>query len=272
MLISMQALLPVRSFLALSWKRYTEHLGRFLEVSLWMLLPFLLQIVILFGFTSSSVSFELKNVWTWNLITARLLQLVLMTWVQVRLIKLALAQNPKEEGYIATHPHIGWNLVLPLFWTNVLVGIAILGGGVAFVVPGIWLFFSLMFAGFALVDKNLHGLQALDASFALVRRRWWPVVGRSILAGASFLGIMFLITFCLSLIFSFVFGGDAQQNLGQLTRSLLIDGIISTDSLRAFSITQLHDSLVACIATPFLIVSQAILYRSLVDTYEPAKE
>lgn len=265
----MQALLPVRSFLALSWKRYTEHLGRFLEVSLWMMIPFFLQIALLFILTSSAVTLELQSVWTWNLILSRVLQLVLLTWVQVRLIKLALAQNPKEEGYIATHPHIGWKLVLPLFWINILVGIALLGGAIAFVVPGIWLFFSLMFASFVLIEKDVRGLQALDASFALVRRRWWPVVGRSILAGASFLGILFLITFCLSLVFSFIFGGEAQQNLGQLTRSLLIDGIVSTDSLRAFSITQLQDSLVASIATPFLIVSQAILYRSLVDTYEP---
>lgn len=268
----MQALLPARSFLALSWKRYTEHLGRFLEVSLWMLIPFLFQIALLFGLTIPSVSFELETVWTWNLIISRVLQLVLLTWVQVRLIKLALAQNPKEEGRIATHPHIGWNLVAPLLWINILVGIAILGGGMTFVVPGIWLFFSLMFAGFVLVEQQLRGLQALDASFALVRRRWWPVVGRSILAGASFLGIMLLVTFCFSLIFGFTFGGDAQQTLGQLTRSLILDGIVSVDSLRAYSITQLQNALVGSIATPFLIASQAVLYRSLVDTYEPATE
>lgn len=268
----MQALLPARSFLALNWKRYTEHLGRFLEVSLWMLVPFFLQIALLFGLTSSFVSFELKTVWAWNLVVSRVIELILLTWVQARLIKLALAQNPKEEGYIATHPRIGWNLVVPLLWINILVSIAVLGGGIAFVIPGIWLFFSLMFAGFTLVEKDLHGLQALDASFALVRRRWWPIVGRSILAGASFLGIMFLASFCLSLIFGFAFGGDAQQTLGQLTRSLVLDGIVSVDSLRAYSITQLQNALAGSIATPFLIVSQAILYRSLVDTYEPVME
>lgn len=265
----MQALLPARSFLALSWKRYTEHLGRFLEVSLWMLIPFLLQIAVLFWLTSDSVSLELQTVWNGTLVISRLIQLGLLTWVQVRLIKLALAHNPKEEGYIATHPHLGWSLVLPLLWVNILTGIAVLGGGIMFVIPGVWIFFSLLFAGFALVDKNLRGLQALEASFALVRRRWWPVVGRSVLAGASFLGIMFLATFCLSLIFSLLFGGQAQEQLGQLTRSLIIDGIVSPDSLRAFSITQLQNSLVASVTTPFLIVSQAILYRSLVESYEP---
>lgn len=262
---SMQALIAPRAFLALSWKRYTEHLGRFLEVSLWMLVPFFIQIAYIFLLTSTVTDTELRTVWTSNQILARTLQTVVMTWVQVRLIKLALAQNPKDEGYIVSHPHIGWAFVLPLLWVNILTGIAVFGGAIAFVIPGIWLFFSLLFSGIIVVDQRLRGLRALEASYALVRRRWWPVVGRVTLSGISFLGMLFLATFSFSLIFRVLFGGEALQTLSQLNRALLFDGVVSVDALRAFSLLELQDALIASIATPFLVASQVVLYRSLLE-------
>ncbi len=270
--LSMQAILSPRALLALSWKRYTEHLGRFLEVSLWMLVPFFIQIALIFSLTSDAASVELQTVWQSNLFLSRVLQTVVLTWVQVRLILLALAHNPKEEGYIATHPHVGWKYVIPLFWINILTGIATLGGAIAFVIPGIWLFFSLLFSGIALVDQNLRGLRALEASFALVRRRWWPVVGRVTLSGLSFLGALFVANFCFSLIFRVLFGGEAHETLAQLSRSLLIDRIVSVDALRAFSLLELQDALLASIATPFLVVSQVVLYRSLRESREGTAE
>lgn len=266
-----QAILPIRAFIALSWKRYTEHLGRFLEVSLWMLFPALLQLVTLFLFTSSWTSLDLRSVWTANLIVIRVIELVFLTWVQARLIMLALSRDPKQEGYIATHPHIGWKLVAPLLFVNILTSLGVLGGGVLFVLPGIWLFFALLFAGFAVVDEDLRGFAALEASFALVKHRFWPVVWRTVIATLSFFGIMFLVSFCFTLIFSVIFGGETSRAVGDLTRNLLLERQLSVDTMRAYAITGVQNSLVMSIVTPFLVAAQAVLYRSLQDTFHESR-
>ncbi|MBP7006362.1 hypothetical protein KBB27_04565, partial [Patescibacteria group bacterium] len=239
----MASLLPVRQFIGLSWQRYTQHLGRFLEVSLWMLVPKLLQVALLFLLTSASIHLSLTSVWTANLLVTRLLSFVIGTWVSIRLIKLALSQNPKEEGYIATHPHVGWELFFPAVWINILFGVAVFGGFIAFALPGIWLGVALSFGMFLLVDTNTRGLQAIYGSYELVKHRWWPVLGRILLAGLTFLVLSFLILIILSLIQNVIFGSTATVEVARLSRSLLIDGALSTSSLRAFSISQLQDSL-----------------------------
>ncbi len=268
----MLPLLPVRRFIGLSWQRYTQHLGRFLEVSLWLLIPELLQVALLFALTSSRAHLALKTVWMFNQVLIGILSLVISTWVTVRLIKLTLAHDPKEEGYLATHPHIGWNLFVPLFVVNLLCILAVLAGGVAFVLPGIWLAVSLSLAPYVLVAENKRGLEALYGSHALIRGRWWPVVGRMLVAGFSFLALSFLILMILSLILDLLFGGAMTGEVARLSRSLLIDGNITVDTLRGFSLSQLRDSLLTSFTAPFLAIAQGVLYTSLRDTYAPAKE
>ena len=262
----MQPLLPIRQFVALTWQRYTQHLGRFLEVSLWLLVPSIFQLVLLFVLTMGSVHLSLGTVWSINLVVTRVLTFVISTWVSVRLIKLALAPDPKEEKLIATHPHIGWGLFFPMVWINILFGLAVFGGGVAFVLPGIWLAVALSFATFFLIDQNLRGFSSLDASLAMVRGRWWPVVWRMIVSGFSFLVLSFLILTILSLILDTLFGASMSTQIAELTRGLVIDGNVSVAALRGFGVSELRDALLACLTTPFLAIAQAILYKSLKET------
>lgn len=268
----MPSLLPVRPFIGQTWQRYTHHLGRFLEVSLWLLIPSLVQLLLLFILTMPSVTLSLNTVWSIDLTITRLLTLIITTWVSIRLIKLALAHDPKEEGYIATHPHIGWELFLPMIWINALLALAIFGGGITLVLPGVWLAIALSFAGFFLIDLNLRGFQALDASLALVRRRWWSVLWRMFIAGLSFFILSFLILTLLSLILDTVFGSSMSTEIAQLARGLAIDGNISVAALRGYAISELRDSLLFCLTAPFLAIAQGILYKSLKTSYQPEEQ
>lgn len=268
----MLPLLPVRRFIGLSWQRYTQHLGRFLEVSLWMLLPGLLQVAFLFLLTSSRVDLELGTVWTLNSVVYGILSIVISTWVSIRLIKLALAHDPKEEGYIATHPRVGWELFFPVVFINILFGLAVLGGTVAFVLPGVWLAVALSFSLYCLVDQNTRGLQALYGSYHLVRGRWWPVVGRMFVAALSFLVLSFLILMILSLVLDLIFGGSLSGDMARLSRSLLIDGNLTVASLRGYSLSQLQDNLLTSFTAPFLAIAQGILYKSLKESFVPTNE
>lgn len=259
-------LVTPREHIALSWRHYTQHIGRFLEVSLWLLVPTPLQAVLLFGFTSSLTSASLSTVWKASQVFGFILGGALSLWVQIRLIKLALAQNPKEEGYIATHPHVGWGLFFPVLFGSLLTGLALIGGTTLFVIPGIWLSISLLFVPIIIIDTPKRGTQALEASFALVRGRWWPVLGRMMLAGISIIGIAFFLQLLLRLLMSVVVDSQTAQDVARLTRLLVIDRHLSIETLRAFAITALQDSLLQAIYLPFLTVAQCVLYTSLKQT------
>ncbi len=259
------SLVTPREHIALSWRHYTQHIGRFLEVSLWLLVPSLVQVALLFGLTSSRINLPLDAVWSVVGIAMSVITMVLSVWVQVRLIKLALAHNPKEEGYIATHPRVGWSSFFPLLFVWILTGLAVIGGTALFVIPGIWLFFSLVFASIIVIDTPARGFSALVASFELVRGRWWPVVGRLFLAGLSILGIAFFVSLCISLLLRIVVDTGTMQNMTRLTRLLLIDGYLTADTLRAFSLSSLQDTLLQAIYLPFLTIAQCVLYTSLVQ-------
>ena len=256
-------LLSARELLALSWKHYTGHIARFLEISLWMLIPSLFQLGFLFLFTSPLVSLSLRTAWTINTVVSRILGIVLFTWVHIRLIKLALAHNPKEEGYIVTHPHIGWELFFPVLWVSLLFALAFLGGSLFLVLPGLWLFFALIFSNIIVVDTGKRGLQALQASFSLVSGRFWPIVWRTFAVVVSFFGIIFLLRLCLLLLLGVLFSGSMSQDMARLSRDLLFNHRLSIDTMRAFGLTHLKDTLLLSISLPFLVIAQTTLYKSL---------
>ena len=58
-----------------------------------------------------------------------------------------------------------------------LVALATIGGVIACILPGIWLWVSLYLAEPALLFEDCRGRAALRRSFGLVKGRWWPTFG-----------------------------------------------------------------------------------------------
>lgn len=78
---------------------------------------------------------------------------------------------------------VSWPKMWQFFWVSLLVGLAVLGGFILFVIPGI--IFSVWFclAMFVFVAEGLKGTSALKRSRQLVQGYWWPVFGRLALLG-----------------------------------------------------------------------------------------
>ncbi len=98
------------------------------------------------------------------------------TWIY---LSLYYAIWKREENIdIKTALKNGFEKILSGFWINILVGLAILGGLVLFIIPSIifaiWFAFSL----YILVAENKKGTSALKRSRFLVQGRWLPVAGR----------------------------------------------------------------------------------------------
>jgi len=78
---------------------------------------------------------------------------------------------------------VSWPKMWQFFWVSLLVGLAVLGGFILFVIPGV--IFSVWFclAMFVFVAEGLEGTSALKRSKQLVQGYWWPVFGRLALLG-----------------------------------------------------------------------------------------
>jgi hypothetical protein len=71
----------------------------------------------------------------------------------------------------------------PILLVAVLTGLAVLGGLILFVIPGIIFMVRFSVAVPALVVENARGRAALSRSWDLVRDRSWPVLGTLVVAG-----------------------------------------------------------------------------------------
>lgn len=85
-----------------------------------------------------------------------------------------------------------WSLVIPFIGISVLSTLAIMGGLILLIIPGIIFSIWFQFAINALVIDNQRGTTALSFSKQLVKGRFWKVFGRTLLLGLIF-GIFSLI-------------------------------------------------------------------------------
>jgi len=91
--------------------------------------------------------------------------------------KLALAmarQQPISVGALFKHP---WELSLRVFWTQLLAGLAIVGGFLLLIVPGIIFMVWFIWSQYVAVDEGLGGIAALRRSRDLTRNRFVDVFG-----------------------------------------------------------------------------------------------
>lgn len=111
----------------------------------------------------------------------------------VALIK---AVSAPEETTLATAYKFGLEQLWSYLWVSILVGLTILVGFVLFIIPGIIFVIWYSFSYFTLVLEGKRGTEAMKASRAYVKGRWWAVFGRMfalfivIMLAAMLLGVL----------------------------------------------------------------------------------
>lgn len=115
---------------------------------------------------------------------------LLSAWISIRVIltmlKLEAGQQPMEP---AEESKRAWSVFLSLIWVGFLTGLIVFGASLLFILPGIYFSVALYFSQIILIDQNIRGTQALAASRALVRGRWWATFWR-FLAGGFVFGLL----------------------------------------------------------------------------------
>lgn len=92
-----------------------------------------------------------------------------------------------DTSYKATLPWF-W----PFIWVTILEVLAVMGGFVMLVIPGIWLMFALGLMRYVFVVEHRHGMDALRQSKEYIKGYWWAFVGRTILVGIATVAVIFL--------------------------------------------------------------------------------
>ncbi len=104
-----------------------------------------------------------------------------VSWTQVALMEVALG-NSKDALSIYQE---SWAKLTPFSWACLLAFLSAIGGIYLFILPGIFLAFSLSFVPFVFVSENIGGLESLQRSLSYVKDRWMTVAGRLIFISLS---------------------------------------------------------------------------------------
>jgi hypothetical protein len=86
----------------------------------------------------------------------------------------------------------GFKLFWAWIWIAILAELAMIGGFVMFIIPGIMLSIQLALAIYVLVLEDKHGMQALIQSREYVKGYWWAYFGRALLLCLVICVLMFV--------------------------------------------------------------------------------
>jgi hypothetical protein len=115
-----------------------------------------------------------------------------------------------DASYRAT---IGW--FWPFVWVVILELLAVLGGSIMLIIPGIWLACALSFTAYVFVIEHRRGIDALRQSKDYIKGYWWAVAGRVILLGLIFLAATVIIEIPVT-----VLAGNAMRILVTMVMTL----------------------------------------------------
>lgn len=121
-----------------------------------------------------------------------IISLIASTIVAIGLIKISLKlydnTKPKLSELFAVR-----GVFLKYLLSSILYGLAVLGGLVLLIVPGLIIWIRCQFFGYLIVDKNLGPIKALKKSFAMTRGNGWNLLIFGILlTGILIVGLLAL--------------------------------------------------------------------------------
>ncbi len=244
----MQPLPSTAALLGHAWRTYLRDLRHTFELSIWLLVPGL--VLLLGAFAGSSLDSIPSSLAFGG---AFVLFILLTVFVAQRMTAFILQKETRPDLRPQDVPWATPRQYGSFFLVQILEGLAALGGILLLFLPGIWAGVSLMFSRYFNVAENKRGLEALSASIALVKGRWWAVFGRSLVAGILFTFLLSLGTFLVSTLVGVVAGFDR------------VDALLAPEQITPLSqaLNAMVQSVAQVILAPLLITWQVTLFRAL---------
>jgi len=114
--------------------------------------------------------------------------IMLALWSQCAVLAAALDDS---IGILAAM-RVGWQKLWGFGWILFLVSAIVSGGFLLFILPGIFLSVSLLFAVYFYLDEDLRGMDAVLASHYAVKGRWWNTLGKLVLVWLMAVALEFI--------------------------------------------------------------------------------
>lgn len=250
-----QPLPPTGALIASGWEQFKRDGKSNLELSV----RFILSSAILFG--AALVSRSLPD-------AGRLAMFVLANVVAayinlhtiLTLIELSLRRDRSSTGDAKPSVEIGRTHFWPFLWVVVLQSLAVLGGMAALFLPGLWLSVLLGYSLLCLVEDGARGLDALAASAALVKGRWWATFGRNLVMGIVVGLLGSLTTLVILLIVGLFVGMDQVLGLADYVSGLKRDNPVAN------GIVSVLNGIVQALFVPLAVIFQVKIFHALKRT------
>lgn len=159
-----------------NWRRIAPYLGI-------LALPSLATFLVKFGF-----SFLEKNAATTSLgiLFMTIFSIISLGATMMFIRVVAKTIHNEKPDPVKEELFAGLRLIWPALLSSVLVGLAVLGGLILLIIPGIIFAIWFSFTAYSVALDEKKGAEALKESHNLVRGRWWAVFWRLVIPGLLF--------------------------------------------------------------------------------------
>lgn len=183
----MERLILVKDLFKNSFEIYVNKFWFFVKLILLNVLAFLLlaPAVILMFFTNDDFGLIIAvSVFFALSVAVVILASILVNIALVISIKERMSELTVKQALLK-----GTGIYLSYLYVSFLSGLAILGGLILFIIPGIIFAVWFTFSTYLVISDSIKGKQALAKSKALVKDYWWAVFGRLVLL-LSLMGVI----------------------------------------------------------------------------------
>jgi len=118
---------------------------------------------------------------------------------------------------------LGWEKISSGIWIAILNLVAILGGLILLVIPGIIFMIWFYFSQYILIFEDKKGKEALIASKKLVKGNWWNVFGKMMIL----ILYIFAVMFCIMIPAGIILGDNGSPFASTLVSIFLISPFTS---------------------------------------------
>jgi hypothetical protein len=218
---------------------YKKHFRMFIEYSILVYAPPII---------TAGISYFLLTYMLWaGTILTYVLSIILTLaggiisfWFSISFFRIiATCREGKAPKSIKLEINTALKLLWPAILASIIAGLAVLGGFVLLIVPGIifslWFSFTLL----AVALDNKKGVDALRVSKKLVSGRWWGVLWRILLPGLLYLVVSFVV---------------------ELPFEILAN---VSPSITTVAIATIVTAITTLVITPFITTVHTILYLEL---------
>ena len=250
-------LISISELVSSGWTQFLKDWRRLFEISIRFVLAAVISLIAALIAErvpmASAVSYTI-------LVIANALSIVIVLHTLISLLDYQLKRETNADAEITPNAKRAWGLLLSVLWIGILNLLIFAGGLLAFVLPGLWLSLSLSFGILFLIDEDRRGTQALAASAALVKGRWWPTLGRVLVPAILVVILDMLLSFIIMFILGMLIGFDRLSIFTNQAQPL------QTASATIAGIQNVLGSLVQIALIPLSIIYQVKVYHSLKAT------